>query len=423
MNIWYFHHYATPYELSGLHRPFEMGKYFKKFGNNVTVFSSSYLHFAGENIINDNRIADIKTYDGIKTIFIKTNSYKNSKIKRIINMFDFFKGLFPISRAYAKSNGKPDIIIASGPHTLTMIAGIIIAKIYKIPCICEIRDMWPEVFFLGGLLKENGIIGRILLKIEKTIYEKADRLVFLKEGDHTYITDHKWDTEHNGKVDMAKCAYINNGVDLKLYDNRIKEYIYNDKDLDSGKFNIVYCGTIRPVNNIDMLLDVAKRLPDNVNFLIFGDGNCVDDLKKRLRNENINNVHFKGYVDNKYIPSILSKSSLNILNYSSENYNWSRGNSSNKLFEYLASGKPVVSTVQMGYDIISRYSCGYSAELCNADKIAEAIMRVINADSETYKQLCLNARKASKDFDIKKLSRGYMEVIKDTLDNYGKRKK
>jgi len=31
-----------------------------------------------------------------------------------------------------------------------------------------------------------------------------------------------------------------------------------------------------------------------------------------------------------------------MLNYSDKKYNWTRGNSSNKLFEYLASGKPVV---------------------------------------------------------------------------------
>ena len=35
MNIWYLHHYATPYEIPGLHRPFEFGEYFNNQGGNT----------------------------------------------------------------------------------------------------------------------------------------------------------------------------------------------------------------------------------------------------------------------------------------------------------------------------------------------------------------------------------------------------
>ncbi len=79
---------------------------------------------------------------------------------------------------------------------------------------------------------------------------------------------------------------------------------------------------------------------------------------RRVENENLDNVKMKGFVNKKYIPYILSKSSVNILNYSQTQYNWSRGNSSNKLFEYMASGKPMISTVKMGYSIIEKYKCG-----------------------------------------------------------------
>ena len=50
---------------------------------------------------------------------------------------------------------KPDIIIASSVHPLTMVAGIKIARKLKIPCICEIRDLWPEAIFSFGKLKEK----------------------------------------------------------------------------------------------------------------------------------------------------------------------------------------------------------------------------------------------------------------------------
>lgn len=421
MNIWYLHHYATPYEIPGLHRPFEFGEYFNKWGHKTTVFTSSYLHYASKNMIEDNSKYLKKEYDGVDAVFVKTCGYENSGAKRVVNMFEFGIKLPKIAKAYAKKNGKPDVIVASSPHPFTMLAGLKMAKHFKIPCISEVRDFWPEVFFYGGKLTETSLLGRILLAGERYIYKKSDGITFLKEGDHTYISDKGWDTDHGGKIDMDKCIYVNNGVDIKLFDKRINEHCYKDDDFNNQKFTVVYCGTIRPVNNIDLILDTAKLLGDEYSFLVFGTGNCVEALQKRINQENITNVKLKGYVDNKFIPSILSNSSLNLLNYSGTAYNWSRGNSSNKLFEYLASGKPVLSTVKMGYDIIERYNCGLSVEKTTPEEIAEAVRKIKELDAKEYEALCKNARKAAEDFDIPALSDKYINEIERILKKFNSR--
>ncbi len=418
MNIWYLHHYATPYEIPGMHRPFEFGEHFVIRGHKTTVFSSSYLHFKSLNMIEDNSKYLVKKYGGVDAVYVKTCGYENSGIKRVINMFEFGIKLPGVAKEYAKNNGKPDVIIASSPHPFTMLAGLKIAKIFKIPCICEVRDFWPEVFFFGGRLKETSLVGKILLAGERYIYMKADAITFLKEGDHTYITDKQWDTSHGGKIDMEKCIYVNNGVDINLFDKRILEFPFDDSDFDNGKFNVVYCGAIRPVNNIDLVLDTAKILGNEYSFLVFGAGNCVNTLQKRIDDEKIGNVKLKGYVDNKYIPSILSHSSLNLLNYSGTSYNWSRGNSSNKLFEYLASGKPVLSTVKMGYDIIERYNCGSSVNQTTPEEIAFEIRKIKELNSEEYDVLCINARNAAEEFDISKLSDKYLIEIDRIVNKY-----
>lgn len=418
MNIWYLHHYATPYELPGLHRPFEFGEYFQKNGNKITVFSSSYLHYANSNMIEDNARSKVAKYNDIETVFVKTCGYKNSGVKRIINMLQFGLRLPKVAKDYVKRTGKPDVIIASSPHPLTMLAGLKIAKKYKIPCICEIRDFWPEVFFYDGMLKEKNLFGRLLLAGERYIYTKADALTFLKEGDHTYILDKGWDIEHGGKINMDKCIYINNGVDISLYDKRIVESKYKDSDFNTDKFIVVYCGTIRPVNNIDLILDTAKILGSEYLFLVFGTGNCVEALQKRIDAEHIDNVKLKGYVDNKYIPSILQHSSLNLLNYSGTAYNWSRGNSSNKLFEYLASGKPVLSTVKMGYDIIEKFECGASVFHTTPNEIAKEIENIKMLSSDKYSSMCKNARYAAEQFDIPVLAEKYLKEINNVIKKY-----
>ena len=149
---------------------------------------------------------------------------------------------------------------------------------------------------------------------------------------------------------MKKCYYINNGVDLMAYQKSIEEEKIEDPDLiDNSKFNVTYAGTIRPVNNVGKLLDAAKIIKSrgdysDIQFLIFGDGVQLEELKERANKERIDTVRFKGYINRQYIPYVLSRSAVNVLNYSQNQYNWSRGNSSNKLFEYMAMEKPVVST-------------------------------------------------------------------------------
>ncbi len=414
-NIWIFHHYATPPTMNGFTRPFNFGVHLDKIGYNLKVFVASYLHFSDINLIENNELYINNNETEIPFVFIKTPSFSGKG--RVLNMVAYYRNLFKVTKKLVQQGEKPDLIIASSPHPLAMIAGIKIANKLNIPCVCEVRDFWPEVFFMGGRLKENSIIGRLLLKGEHWIYKKADALIFLKEGDYTYITDKKWDIAQGGDIDLDKCHYINNGVDLKSFNEQIENDQLFDEDIENTAFNVVYAGAIRPVNSVGNILDAAKLLIDNkeFQFLIFGDGNQLEMLKKRVKDENITNVKMKGYIDKKFIPYVLSKSSVNILNYSQSKYNWSRGNSSNKLFEYMASGKPIISTVKMGYSPIEKYACGVSLEEDTPQALAEAVSKIFNMSDDRYNEISENAKHGAKDFDYKELTKKLISVIESQL--------
>ncbi|EKC51524.1 glycosyltransferase, partial [human gut metagenome] len=96
---------------------------------------------------------------------------------------------------------------------------------------------------------------------------------------------------------------------------------------------------------------------NEIEFLIFGDGSDKKRLEEYCFKNDISNVKFKGKVDKKFVPYILSKGDLSLLNYKQCKID-RFGTSQNKLFEYLASGRPVIANVHMGYDIIEKYQCG-----------------------------------------------------------------
>lgn len=418
--IWFFHHYSTPPNLSGLKRPYFFSKYLIDRGYEATVFASSCLHFSNKQLINDNSLYIKDKSSGVPYIYIKTYNSVGNNINRVLNMVDFAKNLYRVAIKESKISGKPDAIISSSPHPLTLIVGNMLSKKFNIASICEVRDFWPEAFFVDGVIKEDTILGRLLLREEKKIYEHADALIFLKEGDYKYIIDREWDLNHGGNIDLNKIYYINNGVDLNTY-NKNLNLKYEDEDLsDNKKFKCVYTGALRMTNNIDNILDSAKLLQNyrDIEFLIFGDGNYKERLLKRVKEEKITNVKIKGYVESIYIPSILAQSSVNILNYS-DKYKWDRGNSSNKLFEYMASGRPIISTVRMGYSFIKKYNLGIELEYNTSCNLANAILEIKNKSKEEYDVLCNNSLMASKDFDYKKQTHKLINLINRTLETYG----
>jgi len=417
-NIWIFHHYATPPTINGFTRPYDLGVNLLNEGYKVTVFAASYIHLANVNLINDKRLYIINRDSEIPFVLINTPSYGNSYLRRIVNMCVYYKRLFKVTKKYIENQQKPDLIIASSPHPLAMVAGIRIAKRFKIPCICEVRDLWPEVFFMDGIVKKESILGKLLLRVEHWIYKEADAIIFLKEGDYTYIIDNKWDVDQGGDIHLGECHYINNGVDLESFYRQMNNNMLDDPDLNNDEmFNVVYTGAIRPVNNVGNILDTASLLKDykDIQFLIYGDGNQLGALKQRVIDEQLTNVKFKGYVEKKYIPYILSKSSLNLLNYSQKNYNWSRGNSSNKLFEYMASGKPIISTVKMGYCPLEKYKCGLSLEKDTPEELAKTILKIYNMPEETYIEMGQNGKVGARDFDYKVLTQKLISIIEDLI--------
>jgi glycosyltransferase involved in cell wall biosynthesis len=416
-NIWIFHHYATPPTMTGFTRPYNFGVNLKRVGYNIKVFAASYLHYSDVNLINNKELYILNNDTEIPFVFVNTHSSSGNGLGRVVNMLTYYKNLIKVVKMLIKKGEKPDLIIASSPHPLAMVAGIRIAKKLDIPCVCEVRDFWPEVFFMGGKLKKEGFIGKLLVKGEHWIYKNSDAIIFLKEGDFTYITDNKWDISQGGDINLEKCYYINNGVDINDFNKKMNSNILADEDLNSGKFNVVYTGAIRPVNNVGNILDTAKLLKYNkeIQFLVYGEGNQSGILKQRVIDENLTNVKMKGFVDKKYIPYVLSKSSVNILNYSQSKYNWSRGNSSNKLFEYMASGKPIISTVRMGYSPIEKYQCGLSLEEDTPECLAKNILKIYELSKDSYYKMSENAKNGAKDFDYEILTRKLISVLESLI--------
>ena len=410
-NIWIWNHYATNMFFDQAGRHYWFAENLIKEGYKPTIFCASTNHFSDNHIDTEGSRYSLDSVNNIPFVFVNTPEYKGNGKNRVLNMISFYRGLFKTAKMYAELNGKPDVILASSVHPLTLVAGIKIAKKFDIPCICEVRDLWPESIVAYGSLKGNSMIAKLLYQGEKWIYKKANSVIMTWEGGTQYIQDQGWDNQ----IDLNKVKHISNGVIIDSFDKNSKENQIDDSDLNDKNYkNLVYAGSIRKVNNLGLLLDAAKLVQEKdqqIKFLIYGSGDEKEMLENRCKEENINNVVFKGRVEKKMIPSILKKSYANILHNSSTSLD-KYGQSQNKFFEYLAAGRCVIQTYTTGYSVLEKYNCGISADKQKPEEITEIILEACK-DTEKAEQMSQNARRAAFEFDFTKLTSKLIEVIEN----------
>ena len=371
--VWIMNHYAGNMFFDQGGRHYSFSKYLKRAGYDPVVFCANSKHGSAECYFENSTLWHAYVADGIDVpfVFIKVRAYQGNGKQRVLNMVEFFRNVKKAAREYAKENGKPDVIYASSVHPLTLVAGIQLAKQFGVKCICEVRDLWPEsiVAYSSRLTKKNPLI-KLLYLGEKWIYQKADAVVFTVEGGYDYIKEQGWEKT----IPQSKVFHINNGVDVEDFNRYMQNNRISDSDLENPDFyKLVYVGSIRHVNNIGMIVDAAKQIVDpRIRFLIWGSGDEADGLRQRVTDEHIDNVVFKGRVDKKYIPYIISKADINLMDMQDDNEIFRFGISPNKLFEYFAAKKPILMYRLRIYNPALTYNVGYVAE--NKEDLVESIV-------------------------------------------------
>lgn len=407
--IWIINHYATRmfFEQGGRH--LWLATELKKQGYEPIVLCADRVH-NGKEVVPVGASYAVRQYHGIPFLFFKTRPYEGNGTARIANMWDFYRGLMKNYYEISRKIWKPNVILASSVHPLTLVAGVRIAKKLKIPCISEIRDLWPESLVAYGALKKGNPFTAMLYEGEKWIYKKSDAVIFTFEGGRQYIKDRGWEKE----IPLEKIHYISNGVDLKEFERNMVEQVWPDSKLGNGNYHITYTGSIRKVNNLGMLLEAAKLIEargiTDIEFLIYGDGDEREALEERIRQEQISNVVLKGKVDKKYIPYILRQSHINILHNQSTSL-MRYGQSQNKFFEYMAAGRYIIQTCKTGYNVLEQTGCGTLVEEQTPEEIAKAVLSVYHMPVERYQAACEKTRELAAEYDFSVLTGELIKII------------
>lgn len=382
--VYLFFQYSQQPPYNTMLRYHNWGKHLVDYGYKVIIICSSVVHNTDIDVI-EKEGSQYTECSGVGYYYIKTPMYTGNSLKRIKNMLAYCFGI----ATFAKEYPDPDIIVANGAYIFPFVK----SAYKKLPIILDITDLWPlSIVEYTGIGNSNPVI-KMLYIVEKQAYIKSDAIIFSIEGGKDYVNEQKYRDKVNGK----KIFHINMGCDIDEFDKN-RATVQPELTWDMSKFNLVYCGSIREANEVreicDTAIELSNRGYNNIEFQIYGNGDQLDELIAYTKDNHIDSVHFFGRIEKSKIPYILSKSKANIMTYKQVHL-MKYGGSQSKLFDYLASSRPLICNANWGYSLIERYNCGVIAKNQTATALADVIEQLYKMSDIELDEMGKRGRKAA----------------------------
>ena len=379
MNIWIFNHYAHPPYLPGGTRHYDLGRELVRRGHRVVIFAASYHHYLHrETCLQSGERWKLEDVDGVKFVWIRTFPYKRNDWRRVLNMTSYMFRAWWLGRKLLKiapEIGRPDVVIGSSVHLLAVLAAYWVAKHHKAGFIMEVRDLWPQTIIDMGALNERHPLTKMLQALERFLYRRAERIITLLPKAREYIAAQG--------IDVKKVVWIPNGVDLARF--QVKS-----GDGDHQGFRVMYLGAHGRANALDVLLQAAKIVQDqeyeDIKFVLMGDGPEKPKLIELAEKLQLRNVEFRDPVKKSEVSRVFQEAAVTVLILQDISL-YQYGISLNKLFDYLAVGKPIILGGNPANNPIEEAHCGLAVPPRDPEALAEAVIKLYNMSPEEHAEM------------------------------------
>jgi glycosyltransferase involved in cell wall biosynthesis len=272
----------------------------------------------------------------------------------------------------SKFKKKFDIIHAQNPISAVAMKNVSGKKILSLQ-----GDYSKQISLLHG-----NTMGGLSAKLEKNALEWADIITvpsklmyekYLKKG--------------------YKVFYIPNAIDISSFSQ--------DEDKRYEK-QIIYAGRLSEEKGILDLLEIAEKIPKNIDLIIVGSGPEESKVKEIIKK--FPNIHFLGYQSKENTIKLIRGSDILIQPSLME------GGTSSTLLEAMACKTPIIATsVDGNKETIIQMQTAYVVSPKQPLEILDAIIDLLGS-SEKQKILSDNAFKLVSNYDWKNIGQKYLEA-------------
>lgn len=295
-----------------------------------------------------------ETQHGVEFRWVDAGSYTRNDRRRIVSMVVF--GVRALISAL-RTRPRPDIIIGSSPQLLAALAASVAARLLRVPFVFEVRDVWPSVLVDLGAIRKGGLSHRILTWVERHLYRHAARVIVVPPGAGRRL-------EELGE-DSTKCVHIPNAASIGSPPDDPPATLTAMLDAAVGRSIVMYLGAHGVSNDLQTVLDAVDRIRsidpvayERLAVVLVGDGSEKPALEASARRRHLERVAFHPPIPKHSVASVLRRADLLLVCFAdAPTYDY--GLSPNKLFDYMAVGRPILMASRSSTTVLHEHRAGY----------------------------------------------------------------
>lgn len=169
--------------------------------------------------------------------------------------------------------------------------------------VAMLQDVWPDNAVQSGLIKYNGLLYKYFESWQQYVYKHADKIICISDDMKDFIESKGVDEK---KIEVIyNWGYSDATVDIAWDDNEFVKKYEIEKD-----FYAVYAGNIGKMQNVELVVRAAKKMPDT-KFLVIGDGAKRQEIEKMV--EGAKNIRMLPLQPSELAEHIYSMAGVNII--------------------------------------------------------------------------------------------------------------
>jgi glycosyltransferase involved in cell wall biosynthesis len=320
-------------------------------------------------------------WEGLKVHRTWLYASSGSNLKRLLGYATFaMTCLFGMARAE-----KPDYIFVDSPPIFLGVPGWIAAKLWNVPLIFNVADLWPDSVRDLGVMSD-GILMKIAFRLERWIYRHSTVITAVTEGIRESLLNSKG-------LPPEKVLFLPNGVDTRLFRPTPPDEAMKKKLGLADKKVILYAGNHGYAGAVEQILYAAEtlRLETSFHFLFVGEGPEKPKLIDLAATLGLNNVTFHNEVPLSEVPAYVALSDLGVVTLRKSKV--MAGARPAKAFVMMAGGKPIVMAAEgEAARLIQKAGSGIVVPPENHELLANAIRTLLH-HPEIASQMGASGRK------------------------------
>jgi len=291
----------------------------------------------------------------------------------------------------------------------------------------DIVILAPAALYLAPVLRRNGIMNIHLdvrtLPVEiRGIKGGLVRLLFWRipmmlwrrtAKGYSFITGRlKREVEREFDTAFDSSTIWTSGVNTERFaPRRVEDF----RPEEARKFTLFYHGTVTANRGIDRVIlalaSLAEDIRRHMRFVIVGAGAAVDSLRKLAHDCGVGDVVvFKGLVPYEAVPAEIAKADCCVCPLP-DRLEWNVS-SPLKVFEYLASGKPIILTpIPAHMDVVGEEDFIVWTKGDDSADFAWAIQEAFHRRKELAAAALQGRRVAQERFDWRSIGRGFASYL------------